>query len=201
VGQKIGFFLTVLLLCAPVSGQDAYLDLPSPSKEQLRSLNLSLGLAPDYAPESLPHSVRSYFFRPDLVPAVLKMDGQVNHLLPQRERYLVAVVVARENACDYCLSAAKQGFLKVFQDEELLASILASPGSARLSEKHKAMVDYALILTRCPDQINGGHVDRLRGAGFSDKQIFDLAAAVSWHNYLNRMSLGLGLGPDETHRF
>ncbi len=55
------------------------------------------------------------------------------------------------------------------------------------------MLDYALELTLAPWNVEEGHVERLREAGFDETAILDICQVVSYFNYVNRMADGLGV--------
>jgi uncharacterized peroxidase-related enzyme len=65
--------------------------------------------------------------------------------------------------------------------------------SAELDAPDRAMVDYAVKLTRAPHSVREADVDRLREAGFDDTAILDICQVVSYYNYVNRMAEGLGV--------
>jgi uncharacterized protein YciW len=55
------------------------------------------------------------------------------------------------------------------------------------------MVDYALLLTRRPQEIERRHVEALRQAGLSDEEIHRVAAVAAYFSFVNRVALGLGV--------
>jgi len=61
------------------------------------------------------------------------------------------------------------------------------------------MIDYAVKLTRTPQQMNRSDIDALRIAGLDDRAILDLAQCIGYFCYVNRIVTGLGveLGTDE----
>jgi uncharacterized peroxidase-related enzyme len=67
------------------------------------------------------------------------------------------------------------------------------PAGAPLDERRRALVGYALKLTRTPQACTQKDIADLRDAGVSDSAIHDVAAIVSYFNFVNRMALGLGV--------
>lgn len=67
------------------------------------------------------------------------------------------------------------------------------PEVAELSEADRRMVDFSLKLTRSPESMAVTDVDELRSAGFDDSAILDVVQVVSYYNYVNRMTNGLGV--------
>ncbi len=64
----------------------------------------------------------------------------------------------------------------------------------------KAMLQYAEKLTRKPYSIERQDIDKLRQAGFSDRDIFDINQIVAYFNYVNRIADGLGIELEESYR-
>ena len=64
---------------------------------------------------------------------------------------------------------------------------------AQLSAADRAMLDYAVKLTRTPAAIVAEDVDRLRAAGFDDRAIHDICAVTAYYAFVNRIADGLGV--------
>ncbi len=84
------------------------------------------------------------------------------------------------------------------RDDGLLAALEREPFSAPLEKRERALVNYALKLTRTPVAIKAGDIDELRAADLSDLAIHDAAAVISYFNFVNRMALGLGVELEES---
>ena len=65
---------------------------------------------------------------------------------------------------------------------------------APLSEPDRAMLDFAVQITRDATRITPGHLDNLRASGFDDKAILQITLITSWFNYINRVADALGVG-------
>jgi alkylhydroperoxidase family enzyme len=63
-----------------------------------------------------------------------------------------------------------------------------------LNEQDRAMLDYAVALTRDATQITPADLERLRRAGFDDRGILQINLIASWFNFINRVADGLGVG-------
>lgn len=79
------------------------------------------------------------------------------------------------------------------KDDELLAALERDPASAPLALRSRALVDYALKLTRTPYAVTEADIAALRQAGLSDAAIHDAAAIVAYFNFVNRMASGLNV--------
>ena len=78
-------------------------------------------------------------------------------------------------------------------DGALVRSLATDYRSAPLTGQDRAMLDYAVKLTREPDAITGDDVEALRAAGFDDAAILDVCQVASYYNYVNRLADGLGV--------
>ncbi len=67
---------------------------------------------------------------------------------------------------------------------------------ADLPEQDRAMLDYVAKLTRRPQEVFAGDLDRLRQVGFDDRAILQINLIASWFNYINRVADGLGVGKE-----
>lgn len=89
-------------------------------------------------------------------------------------------------------------FLRAVSREDALTDELKlDPDGTALPERERAMLDYALLLTRTPWQARETHVNRLRELGFDDLGILHIVAFTGWFNYINRMADGLGVELDQ----
>jgi uncharacterized peroxidase-related enzyme len=65
-----------------------------------------------------------------------------------------------------------------------------------LADGDRALLDYAVKLTRDPARARPGDLDRLRAHGFSDAAIHRLVHIVGFFNYYNRLASGLGVADE-----
>jgi len=68
--------------------------------------------------------------------------------------------------------------------------------SAPISEQDRAMLDFAVQLTKDATKISREDHAKLRVAGFDDKGILQITLIASWFNYINRVADALGVGRD-----
>jgi uncharacterized peroxidase-related enzyme len=67
---------------------------------------------------------------------------------------------------------------------------------AALVPADRAMLDFAMKLTRTPSAMTAADVATLRSHGFSDPAIHDIVQATALFNYYNRLADGLGVDPE-----
>ncbi|MFT5424141.1 MAG: putative peroxidase-related enzyme [Phycisphaerales bacterium] len=109
------------------------------------------------------------------------------------EREMVGVWVSRINGCDYCRVHHAAGLERLLPtDRKPIAAAVSGGDLSGLSARERAMVDYADRLTREPSSVTRAHVDAMREAGLSDREILDVAQSAAYFAYANRIVLGLG---------
>jgi uncharacterized peroxidase-related enzyme len=116
--------------------------------------------------------------------------------LSKLEREMIAVVVSSANRCYYCLVAHGQAVRQYSDDPQLGEMMVMNYRVAELSDRQRAMLDFAWKLTKTPQEISEDDRQRLRDVGFSDNDIFDICDVVGFFNYTNRMAHGLDMMPN-----
>jgi uncharacterized peroxidase-related enzyme len=119
--------------------------------------------------------------------------------LSKLEREMIAVVVSAENRCFYCLTAHGAAVRQMSGKPELGEMLAMNYRAAMLTARERAMLDFAVLLTNAPSAVE--EVDRLalRDAGFSDKDIWDIAAVASFFNMSNRMASATDMRPNSEY--
>jgi uncharacterized peroxidase-related enzyme len=69
---------------------------------------------------------------------------------------------------------------------------------ATLSGRERALIDYAVALTRNPSAISREDIETLRRSGLDDEAIHSAAAVTAYFNFVNRIALGLGVELEST---
>ncbi|MGH7831173.1 MAG: carboxymuconolactone decarboxylase family protein, partial [Candidatus Binatia bacterium] len=72
--------------------------------------------------------------------------------------------------------------------------------NAGLDKKDVAMLEYAEKMTLRPSEIAEKDVQRLREAGWTDREILDIAALTSYRNFITRMADALGVELTEDYK-
>jgi uncharacterized peroxidase-related enzyme len=78
--------------------------------------------------------------------------------------------------------------------EELVEAIRRDYSTAPVSEQERAMLEYAVKVTRDATDVQAGDHEILRAAGFDDVAILQMTLIASWFNYINRVADALGVG-------
>lgn len=120
--------------------------------------------------------------------------------LTKLEREMIAVTVSSANHCHYCLVAHGAAVRELSGNPALGEQLASNYRSAALEPKQRAMLDFAWKLTREPDEVDEPDREALRKSGWSDREIWDIAAIAAFFNMTNRMSAATDMRPnDEYH--
>jgi uncharacterized peroxidase-related enzyme len=71
--------------------------------------------------------------------------------------------------------------------------------AAHLSKRQRAMLDFAVKLTIEPWLIEEADRAQLRRAGFSDRDIWDIAAVAAFYNMTNRLASATDMRPNSQY--
>ncbi len=78
-------------------------------------------------------------------------------------------------------------------DPGLARALVLDYAMAPLDPADRAMLDYALKLTRDPASMEPADVEALEAAGFSERAVLDVCQITSYYAYVNRLADGLGV--------
>jgi uncharacterized peroxidase-related enzyme len=112
------------------------------------------------------------------------------------EREMIATVVSAQNRCFYCLTAHGAAVRQLAGDPVLGEMMAMNYRAARLSKRQRAMLDFAVKLTVEPWAIEESDRAHLRDAGFSDRDIWDIAAVAAFYNMTNRLASATDMRPN-----
>jgi len=116
--------------------------------------------------------------------------------LSKLEREMIAVAVSAENRCFYCLTAHGAAVRQLSGDPALGEALVMNYRAAPLSPRHRAMLDFAVRMTVASAAIGEEDRDRLRDAGFTNADIWDIAAVAGFFNMSNRMASAVDMRPN-----
>lgn len=81
-------------------------------------------------------------------------------------------------------------------DPVLAERIVLDYRRAGLDPRTRAMLDYAIKITRDSVECDEGDIERLREQGFSDEEIYDIINTAAIYNFNNRVANAAGFIPD-----
>jgi uncharacterized peroxidase-related enzyme len=119
--------------------------------------------------------------------------------LSKLEREMIAVAVSAHNRCYYCLVAHGAAVRQLSGDPVLGELMVMNYRAARLSKRHRAMLDFAVKLTAEPWLVEEPDRAALRKAGFSERDIWDIAAVAGFFNMSNRVASATDMRPNSVY--
>jgi len=81
-------------------------------------------------------------------------------------------------------------------DHSLVRHLKTDPENAPLGAQDRAMVDFALKLTRAPATVKREDLEFLQQYGFSEENVVDIVLITCVFNFMNRLADGLGVELD-----
>ncbi|MGA2045430.1 MAG: peroxidase-related enzyme [Roseiarcus sp.] len=120
--------------------------------------------------------------------------------LSRLEREMIAVAVSSHNHCFYCLTAHGAAVRRLSGVPALGEAVAMNWRAAGLPPRQTAMLAFAEKVTLDSARIAESDRQGLREAGFSDSEIWDIAAVAAFFAMSNRMASAVDMRPnDEYH--
>jgi uncharacterized peroxidase-related enzyme len=147
----------------------------------------------------VPNVLRSYAAAPERLRAFIAMYNELmlsESGLTKLEREMIATAVSSENKCFYCVVAHGAGVRKLSGDPALGELMAINYRAADIPARQLAMLDFAVKMTKTPAEVVEADRQALRDAGFSDRDIMDIACVAAFFNMTNRASTALDRMPN-----
>jgi uncharacterized peroxidase-related enzyme len=137
-----------------------------------------------------PDEFRAFFAYHD---ALMEKEGG----LTKAEREMIVVATSGANQCQYCV-VAHGAILRIRAKNPLLADQVAvNYRKADLAPRQVAMLDFAMKVSKQAQAVGDADFDALRGHGFSDEDIWDIAAVAAFFALSNRMANFTAMRPND----
>lgn len=150
----------------------------------------------------VPNVLRAYAFDIDKLNAFTGMYNDLmlgDSALTKLEREMIAVAVSSVNKCYYCLVAHGAAVRELSGDPQLGEALVMNYRVAKIPAKQRAMLDFAVKLTEASAKVEEADRQALRDAGFTDRDIFDIASVAGFFNMTNRVASGTDMRPNDDY--
>jgi uncharacterized peroxidase-related enzyme len=147
----------------------------------------------------VPNVMRAYLFDIAKFDAFMAMYNDLMlgaSGLTKLEREMIAVVVSSINRCWYCQVAHGAAVRELSGNPALGEAMVMNYRAAPLDARTRAMLDFAALVTEASAKVTDTDRDTLRAHGFSDRDIFDIAAVVGFFSMSNRVASAVGMEPN-----
>jgi uncharacterized peroxidase-related enzyme len=119
--------------------------------------------------------------------------------LSKLEREMIATAASAHNRCYYCITAHGASVRYLSGDPVLGEQIAMNYRVARLNKRQRAMLDFTVKLTAEPWTIEEADREGLRRVGFTDRDIWDIAAVAAFYNMTNRLASATDMRPNSEY--
>src|SRR6187402_687927 len=137
-----------------------------------------------------PDEFRAFFAYHD---ALMDKPGQIT----KAEREMIVVATSNANQCQYCV-VAHGAILRIRAKNPLIADQVASNyRKADITPRQKAMLDFAMKVSADAQRISEDDFTALAPHGFSDDDIWDIAAISAFFALSNRLANFTGMRPND----
>lgn len=150
----------------------------------------------------VPNVLKAYAFDAKKLKAFIDMVDDLmlgESGLTKLEREMIAVAVSAVNHCHYCLTAHGAALRYRAGEPEIGDKIEHNYRAAALTPKQKAMLDFAVKLTEASEKVENADRDLLRQLGFSERDIWDIAAVAAFFNMSNRLASAVDMRPNREY--
>lgn len=147
----------------------------------------------------VPNVLKAYAFDIDKLNAFTVMYNDLmlaDSGLTKLEREMIAVVVSAINKCFYCLVAHGAAVRQLSGDPQLGEKLVMNYRVASLEDRPRAMLDFAVKMTKASGEVEEADRQRLRDVGFTDRDIWDIANVTGFFNMTNRVASAAGMMPN-----
>src|SRR5258707_4423378 len=128
-----------------------------------------------------PDEPRAFFAYHD---ALMEKAGPIT----KAEREMIVVATSGANQCQYCV-VAHGAILRIRAKNPLVADQVAvNYRKADLTPRQRAMLDFAMKVSQRSNEIGDADLEPLRAHGFSDEDLWDIAAISAFFALSNRMA-------------
>jgi uncharacterized peroxidase-related enzyme len=137
-----------------------------------------------------PDEFRAFFAYHD---ALMDKDGG----LTKAEREMIVVATSAANQCHYCV-IAHGAILRIRAKNPVIADQIAvNYRKADITPRQKAMLDFAMKVSRAAETIAEPDFAELAQHGFSDDDAWDIAAIAAFFALSNRIANVTGMRPND----
>ena len=167
-------------------------DVPQDIRAQMLKVQEKAGFIPNIflALAHRPDEFRAFFAYHDAL--MLRDSG-----LTKAEREMIVVATSGGNDCLYCI-VAHGAILRIYaRDPRVADQVAVNYRKADITERQKAMLDFALKVAQRSVEIVEADYEALHRHGFKDEDVWDIGAIAAFFAMSNRMANLIALRPND----
>jgi uncharacterized peroxidase-related enzyme len=166
--------------------------LPEDMRSRILAVQEKAGFVPNVflALAHRPDEFRAFFAYHD---ALMEKAGG----LTKAEREMIVVATSGANQCLYCV-VAHGAILRIRAKSPFVADQVATNyGKADITPRQKAMLDFAMKVSREAEAIAEADFAALRAHGFTEEDAWDIGAIAAFFALSNRMANLVSMRPND----
>lgn len=158
--------------------------IPEDIREKILAVQEKAGFVPQVflGLARRPAEWRAFFAYHDAL--MLKEEGS----LTKGDREMIVTTTSAANQCLYCV-VAHGALLRIYEKKPLVADQVAiNYRKADISPRQRAMLDFAMKVCERSHEVDEADFTALHAHGFSDEDIWDIAAITAFFGMSNRIA-------------
>ena len=159
----------------------------TPLKELYQEIENTLGFIPNaFKSASNDYEITKWFWQG--VKTIMLRESSI----PRSLKESIALVVSKNNSCSYCVGAHNMALKAVGFDSKKIERLNLDYKTSGISDKEKAILDFALKITNESYKIYEKDHENLKKYGLTEQQILEIITVASAFNFVNRFVDALG---------
>ena len=166
--------------------------LPDDLKKKILDIQDKSGFIPNVflALAHRPEEFKAFFSYHD---ALMNKESGIS----KGEREMIVVATSALNECLYCV-VAHGAILRIREKNSLIADQLATNyKKADITDRQRAMLDFAVKVSRHANTISDEDIQALAQHGFSDQDVWDIGSIAAFFALSNRLANMANIRPNE----
>jgi uncharacterized peroxidase-related enzyme len=137
-----------------------------------------------------PEEFRAFFAYHD---ALMDKPGPIT----KAEREMIVVATSNANQCQYCV-VAHGAILRIRAKNPLIADQIAvNYRKADITPRQRAMLDFGMKVSMQAYEVGDSDIETLKGHGFSEDDVWDIAAIAAFFGMSNRLANVTSMRPND----
>ena len=173
---------------------------PTPSLDKLPEDIRSRIMAVQEKSGFVPNVFLTLAFRPDEFRAFFAYHDALMERdsgLTKAEREMIVVATSSANQCHYCV-IAHGAILRIrAKNPQIADQIAVNYRKADITPRQRAMLDFAMKVSQQANTVSEADFAAVAGHGFSDDDIWDIAAIAAFFALSNRMANVTAMRPND----
>ena len=167
-------------------------DMPDDIRDRILAVQEKSGFVPNVflVLAHRPDEFRAFFAYHD---ALMEKDSG----LTKAEREMIVVATSAANQCHYCV-IAHGAILRIRAKNPVIADQIAvNYRKADITPRQRAMLDFAMKVSQAANTVSEADFAEIAGHGFSDDDIWDIAAIAAFFALSNRLANVTAMRPND----